>query len=121
MPVPRPTLTTERLILRPWREADLEPFAALNADPRAMESMAGPLDRAGSDALVAHAQAHFDAHGFSLWGMEVRGGAPLLGFGGLQRPRFEAPLNPCVEEGRRRDRKSAEQGKSESVRVAQGG
>ena len=26
-------LTTARLRLRPWREEDLEPFAALNADP----------------------------------------------------------------------------------------
>ncbi len=26
-------LKTKRLILRPWREEDLEPFAQLNADP----------------------------------------------------------------------------------------
>lgn len=99
MPVSRPTLTTERLILRPWREADLEPFAALNADPRVMEFMAGPLDRAGSDALVAHAQAHFDAQGFGLWALEVPGGAPFIGFVGLMRPRFEAHFTPCVEVG----------------------
>jgi RimJ/RimL family protein N-acetyltransferase len=30
-------ITTARLILRPWRDADLAPFAALNADPRVME------------------------------------------------------------------------------------
>jgi RimJ/RimL family protein N-acetyltransferase len=28
-----PVLRTERLLLRRWREADLEPFAAMNADP----------------------------------------------------------------------------------------
>jgi ribosomal-protein-alanine N-acetyltransferase len=99
MPEPRPTLTTERLILRPWREADLEPFAALNADPRVMEFMAGLLDRAGSDALVARAQAHFDTQGFGLWAMEVPGVAPFTGFVGLMRPRFEAHFTPCVEVG----------------------
>lgn len=28
------SLRTERLLLRPWRDADREPFAAMNADPR---------------------------------------------------------------------------------------
>src|SRR5271155_4846295 len=31
-------LRTERLYLRPWRPDDRAPFAALNADPRVMES-----------------------------------------------------------------------------------
>jgi RimJ/RimL family protein N-acetyltransferase len=30
-------IETKRLLLRPWRDADLEPFAELNADPRVME------------------------------------------------------------------------------------
>src|SRR2546421_461682 len=33
----KPTIRTERLILRPWREEDLAPVAAMNADPRVME------------------------------------------------------------------------------------
>jgi RimJ/RimL family protein N-acetyltransferase len=28
-----PVIATERLFLREWRDADLEPFAAMNADP----------------------------------------------------------------------------------------
>src|SRR5262245_10675771 len=31
-------IRTTRLVLRPWRDSDLEPFAALNADPRVMDS-----------------------------------------------------------------------------------
>ncbi len=95
----RPTLTTARLILRPWREADLAPFAALNADARVMAFMGGLLDRAASDALVARALAHFDTQGFGLWAVEVAGAAPFVGFVGLMRPGFTAAFTPCVEVG----------------------
>ena len=37
--------TTERLVLRPFRETDLEPWAALNADPAVTEYLGGPLGR----------------------------------------------------------------------------
>ena len=33
---------TQRLILRGWRESDLEPWAAMNADPRVRRYL-GPL------------------------------------------------------------------------------
>ena len=46
------TLQTDRLLLRPWREDDLEPFAAMNADPAVMEHFLKPLDRAESDAFI---------------------------------------------------------------------
>jgi len=44
-------LVTERLLLRQWREADLDPFAALNADPEAMRHFPSTLTREQSDAL----------------------------------------------------------------------
>lgn len=95
----RPTLSTERLILRPWRQSDLVPFAAMNADPRVMEFFPAPLSRAESDAMVARAQAQFDAHGFGLWAAEAPGVTAFIGFVGLARPRFEAHFTPCVEIG----------------------
>jgi RimJ/RimL family protein N-acetyltransferase len=59
-------LSTDRLLLRPWRESDLEPFAALNADPAVMEHFPRLLDRSESDAMVARIMDHFDTHSFSL-------------------------------------------------------
>jgi RimJ/RimL family protein N-acetyltransferase len=32
---------TDRLLLRRWTDADLEPFAAMNADPVVMQHMQG--------------------------------------------------------------------------------
>jgi len=94
-----PTLRTERLILRPWREADLEPFAALNADPRVAASLGGPEDRDFSDALAERIMAGFAKRGFDRWAIEVPGVAPFVGFVGLSAPSFEAHFTPCIEIG----------------------
>jgi ribosomal-protein-alanine N-acetyltransferase len=92
-----PTLTTLRLTLRAWRPADLEPFAALNADPRVMEFMPGRLTRAESDALAAGAAAALEKRGWGLWVVERRDGREFVGCVGLDVPSFEAAFTPCVE------------------------
>jgi RimJ/RimL family protein N-acetyltransferase len=97
-------LTTARLLLRQWREDDLAPFAALNADPEVMRYFPSTLTRAQSDDLAAYIQMTLDLHGWGLWAVEVRGGAPFIGFVGLNRPRFEAHFTPTIEVGWRLDR-----------------
>jgi len=96
-------LRTERLLLRRWRPADREPFAALNADPEVMEHFPARLTRAESDAFVDRIESGFAAHGFGLWALEVarpgeRAGE-FIGFAGLSVPSFEAPFMPAVEIG----------------------
>ena len=92
-------LRTRRLILRGWRESDLAPFAALNADPRVMEHFAAALPRAESDALARRIENHFARHGFGLWAVEVPGVVDFAGFIGLSIPLFDAQFTPCVEIG----------------------
>lgn len=93
------TLVTPRLRLRPWRDADLPPFAALNADPRVMEHFPGTLGRRQSDATAARIRDRLDALGFGFWAVEVPGVAGFIGFVGATVPTFEAPFTPCVEIG----------------------
>jgi RimJ/RimL family protein N-acetyltransferase len=88
-----------RVILRPWRDEDRAPCAAMNADPRVMAFFVKRLDRTESDALVDRFREHFTVHGFGLWAVEVPGVAPFVGFTGLEVPRFDAPHGPCVEIG----------------------
>ena len=92
-------LTTDRLLLRRWRDDDREPFAALNADPVVMEFFPSTLTRAASDALVDRIEQHFDEHGFGLWAVEVTAGAPFIGFVGLSVVPFDAHFTPAVEVG----------------------
>ena len=92
-------LTTGRLILRRWREADRAPFRALNADQRVMEFMPGLLTPDASDALADRAELHFVRNGFGPFAAELRLNGAFLGFIGLSIPRFDAPFMPAVEIG----------------------
>jgi RimJ/RimL family protein N-acetyltransferase len=58
-----------------------------------------PLSQDESDAAAARIEAHFDRHGFGLWGVEICGVSMFAGFIGLAAPRFEAKFTPCVEIG----------------------
>ncbi len=93
------TLATDRLILRQWREEDLEPFAAMSADPAVMEFLLGPLDRARSDAVAQRLHDHIAAHSFGFWALEARGLAPFIGFAGLLNVGAEQSFAPAVEVG----------------------
>ena len=114
-----PTLTTERLLLRPWRPEDREPFAALNADPEVAEFLPRPITREQSDELVDRTEAQFVEHGYGLWAVEVPGEIPFAGFVGLSLPTFEASFMPCVEVGWRLARESWGRGfATEAARAA---
>jgi ribosomal-protein-alanine N-acetyltransferase len=93
------TLSSGRVCLRRWRDADRQAFAAMNADPRVMEFFAAPLSRVESDAMVNRIERHFREHGFGLWAIEVVDVAPFIGFAGLAVAQFSAHFTPAVEVG----------------------
>jgi RimJ/RimL family protein N-acetyltransferase len=97
-------LTTARLTLRGWRPEDRQPFAALNSDPVVMEHFPAPLTRGESDALADRIENDRQRRGWGLWAAEVRGGAPFIGFIGLNPTNFDAHFTPAVEVGWRLDR-----------------
>lgn len=93
------TLSSERLILRPWCEDDLDALAQLCADPEVMAHFPATLDRAGSAALLGKLMAHQAEHGFTFWALQRREDAAFVGFTGLARVGFAAPFVPAVEIG----------------------
>lgn len=91
-------IQTERLLLRPWREADRAPFAALNADPQVADWLGGPRDRSASDALIDRLNAQIEADKFGFWAAERKSDGVLVGMIGLRHHK-DTPPGPCVELG----------------------
>lgn len=91
-------LQTPRLRLRQWRDDDLEPFAAMNADLRVMEFFPAPLTRAQSDAMALRCHTLIAERGWGFWAVESVD-ARFMGYVGLHVPTAELPCAPCVEIG----------------------
>lgn len=92
--------STARLHLRQWRDADRDPFAAMNADPVVMRYFAGVSSREASDRSIDAWQAEIAGRGWSNWAVELAPSGEFIGFVGLSVPRrAELPFMPCVEIG----------------------
>jgi RimJ/RimL family protein N-acetyltransferase len=77
--------TTERLVLRPFRESDLEPWAALNADPEVTRYLGPPLSREDCDRTAWAINALYEAQGFGFLAIERRSDEAFLGACGLSK------------------------------------
>jgi ribosomal-protein-alanine N-acetyltransferase len=98
------SLPTARLLLRPWRDADVAAFARLSADPAVIEFLRPLPDRASAEAWVARMRGHWRRHGFGQWVVEIPGEADFVGVVGLAWVAYEAHFTPAVEIAWRLDR-----------------
>jgi len=85
------TLRTPRLVLRPWRAEDREPFAALNADPEVRRFFPSLQTRSESDASADFLSSQFDRTPYGPWAVEVPGVTPFAGFVGPWEVNFDDP------------------------------
>ena len=88
---------TQRLLLRQWRAADRAPFAALNADPIVMAHFPAPLTREKSDAMANRCERLIADRRWGAWATEIKATGEFIGFVGLNIPRDDLPVSPCVE------------------------
>lgn len=95
----KPAITTDRLWLRPWIDADLVPFAAMGRDPRVMAHFRALLSDAESRQLAVRIMNHIGEHGFGLWAVVRKSDRRFLGFCGLSRVGFPGPVQGDVEIG----------------------
>ena len=76
-------MRTDRLLLRQWRESDVAPWAAMNADPEVREHFPDLLTPEQSAASVARFRADIDERGYGFWAVEVLDAGEFIGFTGL--------------------------------------
>ncbi len=78
--------TTDRLVLRPFRDTDLEPWVAMNTDPEVMKYLGGkPLSREESEAITTGVNQRYETDGTGFLAIERRSDGAFLGACGLQR------------------------------------
>jgi RimJ/RimL family protein N-acetyltransferase len=85
----------ETVTLRQWRDADLEAFAAMNADPEVMRYFLAPATREQSVATFRRLRDAIDRQGWGVWAVDVDG--EFAGMVGLLVPRWPLPFMPCTE------------------------
>lgn len=76
-------LRTDRLLLRQWRDTDLDVWARMNADPEVREFFGTLLTREQSAASMRRFKAALQRRGWGFWAVEVVATGEFAGFTGL--------------------------------------
>lgn len=80
-------LETDRLILRMWREEDLESYAEMCADPEVMRYLASnPVTKPEAWRNMAMVIGHWHLRGYGMFAVEERASGELVGRVGPWRP-----------------------------------
>jgi RimJ/RimL family protein N-acetyltransferase len=114
-------ITTPRLVLRRWREDDIAPMSAINADPEVMRWIGdGSIrDVQQTKAGIEASEHEWNLNGFGLFALQMRTTGELTGFSGLSVPGFLPEVMPAVEIGWRLGRPFWGQGlATEAARAA---
>jgi RimJ/RimL family protein N-acetyltransferase len=86
-------LTTDRLVLRQWRDEDLDGWAAMNADAQVREYFPEVLNRSQSAASLAYFRSTLADRGWGWWAVEVAASGEFVGMTGLDPVDGELPFD----------------------------
>lgn len=92
-------LATPRLILRQWRDSDLQIMAEINQDPQVMEHFPAPKTLEETQNFIVGNRALYDQVGYFLYAVELKDTHGLIGWVGLQPVGDEMPCAPAIEIG----------------------
>jgi len=93
------TIETPRLVLRQWRDADVDAWAEMSADPRVMEFFPGVYDRARSEQTAARMKAELERDGYGMWAVEIKQTGRFAGVIGVEDIPYDMPFTPTREVG----------------------
>jgi RimJ/RimL family protein N-acetyltransferase len=93
------SIETPRLLLRHWRDSDIEPWVTMNLDRRVTEFFTSEYTRPIVESAAVLRRRELDERGYGWWVVEVRGGTPFAGVVALGEVPFEAHFTPAREVG----------------------
>ena len=113
-------LESERVLLREWREGDLDPWISLNLDPDNLRYFPRTYSTEESRESFKRISERLEKDGFGFWAAEEKTSGEFMGFIGLAKQDLPGvPFMPCHEIGWRLDKKYCGHGyATESAKVA---
>ena len=78
-------LETERLILRDWRDGDIDELQQICSDPAVMATIGPAQDREATRAMLHRLMDRADKDGLTFWALERKDNARMIGFCGVAR------------------------------------
>ncbi len=92
-------IETERLLLRPWQDCDIAPFAEMNRDRKVMRYFPELMTDAQTAASVERARSN--ARKFGYWFLPVveKQTGEFVGMCGIAQVLFDAHFTPAIEIG----------------------
>jgi RimJ/RimL family protein N-acetyltransferase len=90
-------ISTQRLLLRHWKESDFDPFADMCADTDVMKYFPSILNRDESFSLARKIKSLIEERDWGAWAVEIPNQCEFIGFVGLHIPKDNLPCSPCVE------------------------
>lgn len=93
------TISTSRLLLRLWKEGDIDAYYQINQNPDVLEFLPGALTRTEVKNFMARQNQQFVERGFALWAAELKETSDLIGFIGLNYFDYPVHFSPAVEIG----------------------
>jgi RimJ/RimL family protein N-acetyltransferase len=92
-------ITTERLIMRPWKSEDRIPLARMCADPDVMWDYGRTFTRAETDERFDRYDDACSRFGYGRWAVQHRDDGLFLGYCGIMPILAGHPMEPGVEIG----------------------
>ena len=92
-------LETSRILLRPWKDDDYAPYAAMNLNHDVTRYFGRTLNSKESDKQADYFRVDLESRGWGFWALERKIDGAFMGYTGLMETKSDLPIPPCVETG----------------------
>ncbi|MCC8173056.1 MAG: GNAT family N-acetyltransferase [Odoribacter sp.] len=90
---------TARLLLRDWKEEDIEPFSKVNKDSNVMRYFLKSLTENESLNFYKRIREEFRKYGYGLYSLEKKEDNKFIGYTGFNHIPFDVDFAPGIEIG----------------------